>query len=164
MKIEFEELNEKDLPLVRKIYEYYVENSTATFHIGDITIEEIRTFIPINHPVYKSYLIKANETVCGYCYLAPYKNRQAYNRTAEVTVYLKHEYTGRGIGRTALQKLEKDARFTQVKVLIGIITGDNIHSINLFTQEGYTKCAHFKEVGEKFGKVLDVVAYQKFIT
>ena len=101
--------------------------------------------------------------ICGYCYLSPYKKRQAYDRTAEITVYLKKEFTGRGIGRLALQRLEKEARPTFIKVLMGIITADNIQSIQLFIREGYEKCAHFKEVGEKFGKILDVVAFQKFI-
>jgi L-amino acid N-acyltransferase YncA len=164
MKISFIELSENDLQTVKEIYEYYVENSTATFHTGRITLTEIREFIYIGHPVYKSYKIQANGDVCGYCYLSPYKKRQAYDRTAEVTVYLKQEYTGHGIGRLALRRLEEAAGTTTIKVLIGIITGDNIQSIRLFTREGYEKCGHFKEVGEKFGKVLDVVAFQKIIS
>jgi L-amino acid N-acyltransferase YncA len=163
MKIIFDELTEKDLPAVMEIYEYYVGNSTATFHTGRVTLPEMREFILFGHPVYKSFLIRADNTVCGYCYLSPYKKRQAYDRTAEVTVYLRQEYTGQGIGRLALQRLEEAARATHVRVLIGIITGDNIQSIRLFAREGYEKCAHFKEVGEKFGKVLDVVAYQKIL-
>jgi L-amino acid N-acyltransferase YncA len=164
MEISFEELTEEKLQIVKEIYEYYIENSTATFHTGSITLSVIREFIPIGHPVYKAYLIRSDGEICGYCYLSPYKKRQAYDRTAEVTVYLKQGNTGRGIGRLALQQLEKDARLTSIKVLIGIITGDNIHSIRLFTREGYEKCGHFKEVGEKFGKILDVLAFQKFIS
>jgi L-amino acid N-acyltransferase YncA len=164
MEIIFEDLTEKDLPAVKEIYEYYIGNSTVTFHTGNITLEEIKAFIPLGHPVYKSYLIKEDGCTCGYCYLAPYKNRQAYNRTAEVTVYLKKGKTGKGIGGLALQQLEKAARTSFIKVLIGVITGDNIQSIRLFTREGYEKCAHYREVGEKFGKILDVVAFQKIIT
>jgi len=163
MEITFEELTEEKLQIVKEIYEYYIENSTATFHTGSITLSEIREFIPLGHPVYKSYLMHSDRVICGYCYLSPYKKRQAYDRTAEITVYLKKEFTGRGIGRLALQQLEKDARLTFIKVLMGIITADNIRSIHLFMGEGYEKCAHFKEVGEKFGRILEVVAFQKFI-
>jgi phosphinothricin acetyltransferase len=163
MQIDFVELKKKDLETVRKIYKYYIENSTATFHTGRITLPEMREFIPIGNPLYKSYLIMAENAICGYCFLSPYKKRQAYERTAEVTVYLKQEYTGHGIGRLALQRLEEAARKTRIRVLMGIIAGDNIQSIRLFIREGYEKCGHFKEVGEKFGKILDVVAFQKIL-
>jgi hypothetical protein len=32
-----------------------------------------------------------------------------------------------------------------------------------FKKSGYFRCAHMKNIGEKFGKVLDVVVYQKEI-
>jgi L-amino acid N-acyltransferase YncA len=48
-------------------------------------------------------------------------------------------------------------------VLIGIISGDNINSIILFENCGFEKCGHYKQVGEKFNEILDVVSYQKII-
>lgn len=153
-----------DLSVVKEIYDYYILNSTVTFHTQEISIELLKETIPVNHAKYTSYLLKADNKICGYAYISPYKNRPAYDRTAEVTVYLKVEYTGKGFGRIALQRLENDALKTGViKVLIGIISADNVDSIKLFERAGYIKCAHFKEVGEKFDKILDVVAYQKIL-
>ncbi|MGD2035212.1 MAG: N-acetyltransferase, partial [Bacteroidales bacterium] len=57
----------------------------------------------------------------------------------------------------------KIAASQNINVLIGIITGTNKPSIALFETCGYEKCAHFRQVGEKFGKVLDVVGYQKIL-
>jgi phosphinothricin acetyltransferase len=57
--------------------------------------------------------------------------------------------------------LERNAGEAGLKNLLAIITGDNAGSIALFSNAGYTKCADFKNVGEKFGKILDVVGYQK---
>jgi len=163
MKIEFTELQEKDLPIVKKIYDYYILNSTATYYTEPLSVGELKKSIPFNHPKYKSFLIHCDDTVCGYCYLSQYKNRQAYDRTAEITIYLKPGFTGKGIGRFALDELEKIARNNQLKVLIGVISADNKSSIALSEQCGYEKCAHFKQVGEKFGEILDVVAYQKIL-
>jgi len=50
-----------------------------------------------------------------------------------------------------------------LKNLIAIVTGDNAESIALFEKSGYIRCAHFKNIGEKFNKVLDVLAFQKEI-
>lgn len=162
-QIKLRELTENDLWIVKEIYNYYIVNSTATFHTEKITIEELKDTIPVDQPKYKSFLVIFNNIVCGYCYISQYKKRQAYDRTAEVTVYLKPNSTGLGIGKQVLLQLEKIAAKSGISVLIGIISGDNISSIALFEKCGYEKCAHFKQVGEKFGKILDVVAYQKTI-
>jgi L-amino acid N-acyltransferase YncA len=69
----------------------------------------------------------------------------------------------KGIGKRILLHLEDVAVAKGLKNLLGVITGDNTASIALFESAGYVKCAHYKNVGEKFNKVLDVVAYQKEI-
>ena len=163
MEIKFKEIVEQDLPEVKKIYDWYIAHSTATFHTEPIGIDALREFIYIGHPWYKSYLIQVHDEIAGYCILTNYKKRQAYDRTAEVTIYLKPAFCGRGIGKIALKHLEENATKVGLKNLIGIIAGDNDGSIALFEKAGYTKCAHFKNVGEKFSKVLDVVAFQKEI-
>jgi L-amino acid N-acyltransferase YncA len=164
MKIEFADLTEDDLGLVREIYNYYIENSTATYYTEKISVEELKEFIPVQHKKYKSYMIMLDNEPCGFCYISQYKKRQAYDRTAELSLYLKPEFTGRGIGKTALDFLEKVARDKGISVLIGIISGDNENSIKLFAKNGYEKCAHYKQIGEKFHQILDVVSYQKILT
>lgn len=163
MNIEYYELKEEDLPVVKEIYDYFVLNSTATFHKEHVTIQELKESLPINHPKYKSFIIKYNQSVGGFCYVAQYKKRQAYDRTAEITIYLKPEYYGKGIGSQTIKMLEKVAFKHGIKVLIGIISGDNHSSIRLFEKSGFEKCGHYKQVGEKFGKILDVVSYQKIL-
>jgi len=163
MEIKFKEIKVFDLPKVKSIYDWYIENSTATFHTEPIGIDELKEFIYIGHRLYRSYFVYVQNKITGYCILTNYKKRQAYDRTAEVTIYLKQEFCNLGIGKVALHHLEKIAAKNGIKNLIGIIAGDNAGSIALFEKAGYTKCAHFKNVGEKFNKVLDVVAFQKEI-
>lgn len=163
MDIQFREMTDEDLSEVKVIYDWYVKNSTATFHTEPIGVDELNEFIYINHSLYKSYMIEIGNKTAGYCFLTNYKKRQAYDRTAEVTIYLAPEHRKNGIGKTALAHLEMKAKEHGLKNLIGIITGDNGASIALFERSGFSKCAHFKNVGEKFNKILDVVAFQKEI-
>jgi L-amino acid N-acyltransferase YncA len=163
MNLKLIDLKEIDFNLVKEIYDYYILNSTATFHKDLISIEELKSVILIAHPKYKSFLIDYDGVTCGYCYISQYKKRQAYDRTAEITIYLKPEYSGKGIGEETLKLLETVAKNNEICVLIGIITGENQASIGLFKKCGYEKCAHFKKVGKKFDRLLDVVAYQKII-
>jgi L-amino acid N-acyltransferase YncA len=163
MNLELIDLQEKDYSVVKEIYDYYILNTTVTFHTDGISVKELKKTILIGHPKYKSFIIKYNGDTCGYCYISQYKKRQTYNRTAEITIYLKPEYSGKGIGGQIIERLETIAKNHDIYVLIGIITGDNQPSIRLFEKCGFLKCAHFKNVGEKFNKVLDVVAYQKIL-
>ena len=161
MNISFTPITSADLPAIREIYSWYVHNSTATFHTEAVRDDELLEFLHIGHPRYKSYLIFQEGRLAGYCFLTAHKKRQAYDRTAEVTIYLDPECRGKGLGPVALDHLETAARSGGLKNLVGVISGDNAGSIRLFEKAGYQKCAHFKNVGEKFGIVLDVVAYQK---
>ncbi len=161
MNIQFEPLNQFHLAAVAGVYNWYVANSTATFHTEPVTPEDMLEFLYINHPRYKSFVIQSDGEFAGYCFLTYHKKRQAYDRTAEVTIYLHPDFRGLGIGRQALEYLEREARSVKLFILIGVISGDNVSSIRAFEKAGYVKCAHFRNVGEKFNTVLDVVAYQK---
>ncbi|MDX8339441.1 GNAT family N-acetyltransferase [Draconibacterium sp. IB214405] len=162
-EIRLKTLEEKDLSLIKDIYNYYIANSTATFHTGSVSEDDLNGILPIGDKRFQSFLIEYNSELAGYCYLGRYKPRAAYDRTAEVTIYLKPEYFGKGIGREVLQLLEQKALEVGIVVLMGIITAENEASVKLFERMGYEKCGHFKQVGEKFGRILDVVAYQKLL-
>jgi len=163
MNLTFKAINEKDLNYIKSIYDYYILNTFYTFHTLRISHKELKNTIEINHPTYKSYIIQLDNKNIGYCYISAFKKRQAYNRSAEITIYLEPDFTGKGIGKHILVFLEKEAKKSNIKVLVGVITANNNSSIKLFEHCGYKKCAHYKNIGEKFGQVLDVVAYQKEI-
>lgn len=163
MDIQLVDMVEPDFDLVKEIYDHYILNSTATFHTDKVSIAELKEYILIGDLKYKSFLIKYKNIICGFCYLSQFKNRQAYDRSAEVTIYIKPEFTGKKIGTYVLQELENIAINNRISVLVGIIGGENNQSIGLFENCGYEKCAHFRKVGEKFNRILDMVAYQKII-
>lgn len=163
MNLELITLKEQDYAIIKEIYDYYIFNSTATFHTESLPVEEIKKFILLDNPTYPSFMIKYENETCGYCYFAPFNKRQAYNRTAEITIYLRHDYTGKGIGKQIISRMEDIAKKIGFNVLIAGITAENKKSISLFEKCGFEKCAHYKQVGEKFNKILDVVAYQKFL-
>ncbi len=159
--IEFEKLKEKYLTEILKIYNYYVKNITYTFHINQITIDKLKESILINNIKYPSYIIKKDKQICGYCYLTKYKNKEAYEITAEITIYLKSDFVGLGIGGKAIDKLENEARNLNYRNLIATIAGDNQTSLHLFKKKGFVLCGHLKNIGFKKGKLHDVFVLQK---
>lgn len=156
-------INPSNIRMALDIYNHYIEHSTATFHTEHLTIDEMLELIYTNHPVYDSYLLELNGETAGFTYLGPFRKRQAYDRTAEVTIYLHKDFYRKGIATEALNKMEVIAREKGLANLLAGITGDNSASLSLFKKLGYFECARYRNVGEKFGKVLDVVFYQKIL-
>lgn len=160
----FIEMAEDYLDDVLRIYTHYVLHTTATFHARPLTREEMRELVFFRDPKYKAFVILAENRFCGYVLLTRHKNREAYDETAEVSIYLDPACKGKGLGRLALAHIEEYAKKQQLHVLVAIICGANNDSINLFEKNGFAKCAHYKEVGKKFGQRLDIVGYQKIIS
>jgi L-amino acid N-acyltransferase YncA len=161
--VDFSPVTEKNLAAIIEIYNHYILNSTATFHSEILSKKDLEEFLYVSHPKYPSFLIKDNNEIIGYCFITQYKKRQAYNRSAELSIYLKPEFTGKGIGPVALNHLEAVAKKAGIHMLVGTLCEENHASIRLMEKSGYSKCAHLKNIGEKFGKILDVVIYQKEI-
>ncbi|MBP2652157.1 MAG: bar 1 [Firmicutes bacterium] len=160
----FEEMNEAYLDEVLQIYTHYVLTSTATFHSQPLTKEDMRKIVFFDNPKYKTYVIRQEHTICGYVLITQHKKREAYDTTAEVTIYLKSDFVKLGIGSLALGHIEAYAKTQGIHALVATICWSNTGSIRLVEKHGYSKCAHYKEVGKKFGKYLDLVAYQKIIS
>lgn len=164
MSIRFKLIENQDLSVVSKIYNHYVLNSTATFHLEQVDDEELLTTLPpIGDLKYPSFLIIDEESVCGFCYLSQLRKKEAYDASAEITLYIDPKCIGKGIGRLVLDYMEGVAKQNGIKNLVGIITSENEGSIALFEKCGYSKVGHLKSIGEKFGRWLDVVSYQKQI-
>lgn len=151
------------LPELTEIYNYYVLNTTVTFHAKALGIEEMRQILFDDDPRFPSYAIFDGDNLCGYCILAHFKKREAYDSTAEVTVYLKNGLERRGIGTFAVTRLEEIAIQKGFHALLAVICAENTGSAGLFSGLGYEKCAYYREVGIKFGRLLDVVCYQKIL-
>ena len=161
--VRFDPIEEEDLDEVQAVYNHYVLHGTATFHTHPLKRQEMRAIVVSGDARFPSYLIRCGDETAGYCMLAPFKKREAYDATAELTVYLKPQYTGKGLGKTAVRMLEEKATQLHMHALLAVICGENTQSIRLFECCGYEKCAHYREIGHKFGRYLDVVVMQKIL-
>jgi phosphinothricin acetyltransferase len=162
--IHFESVEEKHVEPIKDIYNYYVQNTTVTFHSEVLNNEEMKGILFFKNPRFQSFAILNSDKVIGYVILSYYKPRQAYDFTAEVTIYLHPEQTGLGIGSKAMEFIENVARKNNFHALLGVICAENDSSIKLFKKYGYWECAHFKEVGFKYNRLLDVVVYEKLLS
>lgn len=152
---------ESDAGVITQIYNYYISSTTISFETETISVEEMKlriTQISTDFP----YLVYENHKgeVIGYCYAHLWKERAAYHLTLETTIYLRRDCAQNGVGTALMRELIKQCSQRGYKSLIACITADNIPSINFHSKLGFIKVSHFKNVGIKFGNMLDVVDFQ----
>lgn len=162
MGINLKSLQEQDLLFVKEIYDYYTLHTTVVYFIQCVTLEELHALVPIGNERYRSFLIETvEEKPCGFCYYAPFKTKEAFEISVELTIYLKPEFAGHGIGQQVIEQMEPFIWQAGFKNIMALISGENQPSIRLFQRCGYECCAHIKGVAEKFGKHLDLKMFQK---
>lgn len=156
---------QSDLQVLCDIYNYEIEHTTVTFDMNPKSCKERQTWFDAhnieNHPLIVAEL---EGKVVGYASLSPYRLLEAYKETVELSVYVDRSVRGRGIGKLLMQSILDDARAREdVHCVISVITADNETSIWLHEAFGFTCCGVMREVGTKFGKLLDIVNYQLIV-
>lgn len=163
MRFEIKPLLKEHLKECLKIYNYYVENSTATFSIEALDEKGMEVLAFTGLKRFPSFVLLEDGKVIGYSLFNRYKPREAYDKTAEVTIYLNKDYHGKGYGKKAVEHLEEIGRLHDFRALLAVICAENTASIKLFKSFDYFECANFRQVGEKFGRILDVVILEKLL-
>ncbi|RYD56254.1 MAG: N-acetyltransferase family protein [Sphingobacteriales bacterium] len=164
MDCTFKEVETEDLPLLADILNYYILNTTVTFHKEPLQASDMAEKVFFTQPHYQSFSIVTANKVIGYCAVSQWKKQEAYRHTAEINIYLHSDYTGKGIGHIAVRHLEEFAKRNDIQNLIAGLCSENMTSRRLFEKSGYHHCATFQKVGDKFGRNLDVVYLQKLLS
>ncbi|ENT77685.1 malate synthase G [Brucella ovis IntaBari-2006-46-332] len=101
--------------------------------------------------------------VVGYASYGPFRPFEGFRHSSELSVYVASNARGGGIGRTLLAELIEEARERKVHVLIAGIEAGNAASIALHRSQGFEECGTLKQVGQKFGRWLDLLFMQKIL-
>lgn len=156
---------EADMPYLLDIYNYEVLNGVATFDLHPKTMEERMEWFRVhnvdNHP-----LIVAEEDgrAVGYASLSAYRDKEAYAAAVELSVYIDPSYRRRGLARRLMGELLQEARErSDIHTVISVITAGNDASVALHEEFGFEFCGRVREVGEKFGRKLDILNYQMMV-
>lgn len=97
----------------------------------------------------------------GFASFGPFRDRPAYARTVEHSVYVAHDARGRGIGRRLLDAIVAEARLRDLHAMIGGVDAANEGSLAFHRAAGFVEAGRIREVGWKFGRWLDLVFMQK---
>jgi len=146
-----------DIGDICRIYNYYVENTSVTFEETSVSMKGMKERIDDVLKTSLPWLVLEEQgKVIGYGYGTKWKSRTAYKFSLESTIYLDREARGKGSGTALYSALIEEIRKKRIHAVIGGIALPNAASIALHEKLGFSKVAHFKEVGYKFNKWIDV--------
>jgi L-amino acid N-acyltransferase YncA len=153
-----------DLAAIQAIYAHHVLTGTGTFELVPPGLDEIQARVAKVARLGWPWLVAvdAGGAVLGYAYAGPFRERPAYNRTVEDSVYVAPDAQGRGVARGLMAALIDACRAAGAKEMLAVIgDADNFASIGLHRALGFQDAGVLRGVGEKFGRILDVVVLQK---
>jgi phosphinothricin acetyltransferase len=154
-----------DVPGILAIYNEVIENSTAVYALDPVTLDERRAWCEERHAQGYPVLVAADQgEVLGFASFGPWRGAwPGYRYTVEHSVHVRASRRGEGIGRALVEALFPLAVDTGKHVMIGGIDAQNGASLRFHERLGFAPVAHFKEVGHKFGRWLDLVFVQRIL-
>jgi phosphinothricin acetyltransferase len=155
---------ETDLPQVVEIYNYYIQNTVVTFDLDPQKladwIEKYRWIQGLQLPFLVA--VSPSGNILGFAYVAPWRQKAAFKRTVENSIYLRPAATGKRIGSKLMTELLAQSKASGVKEIVAVISDKGAESsIAMHESFGFKHQGHLGKVGFKFGRWLGTVLLQK---
>ncbi|MDX2049472.1 MAG: GNAT family N-acetyltransferase [Chitinophagaceae bacterium] len=148
---------ERDLPALLEIYNDIILHTTAVYDYEPHTLEMrqvwFKTKVEQGFPV---FVAEEDGKILGFSSIGPFRAWAAYKYSVENSVYVASSERGKGIGKLLIPPLIEAAKQLKLHTIIAGIDATNEASIKLHKSFGFAEVAHFKEVGWKFERWLDL--------
>lgn len=170
MNIEIRTATVADAEKILAIYSPYVENTAVSFEYVPPSIEEFRERIRKTLEKFPYLVAVCNNEIVGYAYAGGFHTRAAFLHSAELSIYLRQDMRGKGIGRKLYNNIEKtlkDNGFINLYALVAYAEEEDeyiTHDSVIFHEVmGYKTVGRCNKCGFKFGRWYDMLYMEKFI-
>ena len=148
---------EQDLEAMLEIYNDVIVNTTAVYDYQPHTLEMRRQWFRIKEAQgFPVFVAEEDGKVVGFSSIGPFRAWAAYKYSVENSVYVAADQRGKGIGKLLIAPLVEASVQLNMHTIIAGIDASNEVSLHLHKSFGFEEVAHFKEVGFKFDRWLDL--------
>jgi phosphinothricin acetyltransferase len=150
-----------DLAGILAIYNDVIASSTAVYTETPATLEDRRTWwAERTKQGFDVFVAVEGGEVVGFASFGPFRPWPGYRFTVEHSVHVRADRRGTGVGTALMHEIIAAARRQNKHVLIAGVDAQNTASIQFHERLGFERVAHFRQVGFKFGRWLDLVFLQ----
>ena len=152
-----------DIDGLTEIYNDVIQSSTSVYASEPVSVSNrMAWFQQRNSAGFPVLVADSNDRVIGFATFGEWRTSgRGYQFTVEHSVHVHREARGRGCGRSLMLALIQQAQQMGKHVMIGGVDADNSASLRFHERLGFYKVAHFRQVGFKFNRWLDLVFMQK---
>jgi L-amino acid N-acyltransferase len=161
---EIRDAHPEDLGDLLSIYNDVIATSTAVYRDDPATLDDRREWLQTRQAQGYPVLVACNASgVVGFASFGDFRPWPGYRFTVEHTVHVRADYRGQGVGGSLMHPLIERAIGLGKHVMIAGVDAENAPSLRFHERLGFERVAHFREVGFKFGRWLDLVFLQRLL-
>jgi phosphinothricin acetyltransferase len=155
--ITIRELKEEDYPSVKLIYEQGIATKNATFETEAPVWEEWNK----KYMEQCRFVAEQNGDIAGWAALTAVSGRCVYAGVCEVSIYVREDQQGKGIGRKLLSELIASSEKNNIWTLQAGIFPQNAASIKLHLDLGFREVGKRERIGKMDGVWRDTVLLER---
>lgn len=146
---------------ILNIYAPYITDTCVTFEIEVPSFTDFENRIENIMNQYPFLVYEQDGIIAGYAYASKHAERAAYLYSVDVSIYIRHEYQGEGIGKKLYTALFEQLVNQGYYTAYAGISMPNEKSVRLHEAFGFVHAGTFHNIGYKHGKWLDVMWLEK---
>ncbi len=160
--ISFKNATINDLPAIVSTYNATIAGRLVTADIEPVSVDSKKDWFNNHNSVTRPlYIVELNNIYAGWMSFNNFYGRPAYNKTAELSIYLESNMQGNGLGNYCLNYALEKCPELNITSLLGFIFGHNEPSLKLFYKQGFQKWAHLPEIADMEGVLRDLIIMGK---
>jgi phosphinothricin acetyltransferase len=148
---------EADLQAITEIYAYESVNSYSTFETEERPVTAWRHKLDDHYPF---LVAEEGGAARGFAYASQFRDRPAYQRTVETSVYIHREARRRRLGSDLYDELLVRLADQGFHTALALIALPNDGSVRLHESAGFVHTGTMREVGDKQDRMIDVGVFQ----
>ena len=151
-----------DAASVAAIYNHYIRETVVTFEETEVPSSEIaRRMRDLESASLPWLVAERDSTIVGYAYAVKWHSRSAYRYSLETTVYVDVDHKRTGVGSRLYDRLLPILEARGFHAVMAGISLPNEGGVALHEAFGFSKAAHFTEVGFKLNRWVDVGYWER---
>lgn len=150
----------EDIPAIRQIYAHYIPTS-VTFEYTLPSVETLEKRFAAIAERYPVLVCVSGGQICGYAYAHALGERAAFQWSAELSVYLHPDFTGRGLGESLYKRLFCILQEKGMRSVFACVSAPNPASEKFHTKMGFSLAGRLHNAGFKNENWHDLIWFEK---
>lgn len=153
-----------DLPAIVAIYNSTIESRQSTADLQPVTVAERQAWFDAHGGKRPLLVLRdVRNEIVAWGSFSDYYPRQAYHISAEISIYVRQEARGVGVGKVLLRYMLERAPSLGIRNVLAVIFGHNHASIRLFRSFGFEEWGRLPQVCDLETQLADIVILGKKI-